>query len=144
MGLLVSLSPTAMLVMDDPDFGPLRASPARCDATWLWESLELVDTPRGRVDLAFAAGPQGPSDAHRRQLKWVTARLDSLRHAAAPMVFAKFAQCLQGPAELEWQGAYLTGRLGEFSLYLFCRNRPEALIVVHFHGSAPFAAEIEE
>ena len=143
MGLLVSLSPTAMLVMDDPDFGPLRASPARCDATWLWESLELVETPRGRVDLAFAAGPKGPSDAHRRQLKWVTARLDSLKHAAAPMIVAKLG-CANPVAEIEWEGAHLTGRDGEFSLYFSCANRPETLFVVHFRGATPIAAEVED
>ena len=150
MNSFAPLRPIAVPMMDDPDFGPLRASQEGRGATWNWESLDLLNTPRGWADLAFLAGPEGPGDAHRRQLHSVLAQLDSLTRAAAPMIFGQLSQCIEGPpsdnlsADLDWQGAQLTGRPGEFSLHFACRNWPEALVVVRFRGWKPVAVEIDD
>jgi hypothetical protein len=139
---------SAASVIDHPLFGPLRATPRTGGGDALWEALELLKTPRGPVDLSFAAGPDGPGVAHEGQLKEVLAQSDSLTRAAAPMVFARLSAWLESPpadnlwADLDWQGACLTGRPGEFHLHYSCRSWPDSMITVRFEGSCPTAVEI--
>ena len=136
---------TAAPMIDDPMFGLLRATPSDTGQTWLWQPLDLVETPRGMADIAFEAGADGPRDAHRAQLHEILARLDALTDLAAPLVAARLfglPALAVGYVELEWRGACLTGRQGEFELDFSCRNRPEA-IAVRFQGSQPVAVDIE-
>jgi hypothetical protein len=132
-------------MVDDPMFGLLRATPSHIARKWLWQPLDLVETPCGLADIAFEAGAEGPGDAHRAQLQEILARLEALTDLAAPLITAR----LLGPpglteshAELEWCGACLTGRQGEFQLEFSCPNRPEA-IAVRFRRSQPVAVGIE-
>jgi hypothetical protein len=132
-------------MIDDPIFGLLRATPGDAGRTWLWQPLDLVETRRGMADIGFEAGPDGPGKAHRAQLNDILAQLEALANLAAPLITARLfgpAELADGYAELEWRGACLTGREGEFELDFSCRNRPEA-IAVRFQGSRPVAVEIE-
>src|SRR5690349_16533953 len=84
------LRSSAAPVIEDRVFGNVRAS--GCDRNgWVWESLELFDTPRGMIDLCFIAGLNGPGPAHHQQLNAVLRALDALTLAAAPMILAKLA-----------------------------------------------------
>ena len=141
---------SAASVIDHPYFGPVRATPRNGGGQSLWEALELLKTPRGRIDLAFAAGPEGPGQSHEDQLKLVVAQLDSLTRAAAPIVFERLSAWLDAPppdslwADLDWQGACLTGRPGEFQLHFSCRSCPESMITVRFERSRPTAVEVDD
>lgn len=142
---LESLRRAAAPMVDHPAFGLVRATPCPAGGPWLWESLELFETRRGSVDLGFEAGPEGPGDAHRVQLEAIVAQLDALTAAAAPMIFDHLdgleASALPW-AELEWRGACLTGRRGEFRLEYSCRSRPDS-VAVRFERSQPVAVEID-
>jgi hypothetical protein len=132
-------------MIDHPIFGPVRAAPRRPGRPWLWQSLDLVETPLGRADIAFEASAEGPGEAHRVQLREIVSRLDALTEAAGPLIFDRLSR--QGAAvelwaELEWRGACLTGRQGEFQLEYSCRSRPES-IAVRFEQSQPVAVELE-
>jgi len=132
-------------MIDDAVFGLLRATPSDTGRTWLWQPLDLVPTPCGMADIAFEAGLDGPSQAHRAQLQEILARLEALSDLAAPLITARLfgpPALTEGHAELEWRGACLTGREGDFELDFACRNRPEA-IAVRFQGSQPVAVDIE-
>src|SRR4051794_21162523 len=83
-------------MIDDPMFGLLRATPSDTGRTWLWQPLDLVETPCGMADIAFEAGADGPSDAHRAQLDRILARLDALADLAGPLITAR----LFGPPAL--------------------------------------------
>jgi hypothetical protein len=139
---------SAVSVIDHPLFGPLRASPRTGNGQPLWEALELLNTPQGQVDLSFAAGPEGPDTTHEAQLKEVLTQSDSLTRAAAPLVFARLSAWLESApadnlwADLDWQGACLTGRPGEFHLHYSCRSWPDSMVTVRFEGSRPTAVEI--
>jgi hypothetical protein len=137
-------------VIDHPYFGPVRASLRTSGGESLWEALDLLNTPRGRIDLAFEAGPEGPGWAHEAQLRAVVAEIDTLTRAAAPMVFERLAAWLERPpadnlsADLEWQGACLTGRPGEFHLHYSCPSWPDSMITVRFDQSRPTGVEISD
>jgi hypothetical protein len=145
-----SLRHAAAPVIDHSAFGPLRASVCEGDDRWLWEALDLLPTERGRVDLAFEAGPDGPGAAQQAQLEAIVANLDVLTRAAAPKIFARLAGSLDRPvagdpwAELEWQGAQLTDRDGDFRLHYSCKSWPDAMISVHFERVKPTLVQIDD
>lgn len=143
MSGIESLRRTVAPMIDHQAFGPMRASP--CErGQWVWESLELLDTDRGKIDLAFEAGPEGPGVRHRAQLSAILALVDSLTRAAAPLIFAELAEAADNRwTELVWRGAYVTGREGEFRLEYSCRNWPDSMITAHFEGSTPAQVDVE-
>jgi hypothetical protein len=139
------LPSAAAPMIDDPVFGLLRATPSHFGRTWLWQPLDLVDTQCGVADLAFEAGPEGPGDAHRGQLPEILAQLDMLTDLAAPLVAARLfgaPAVTEAYIKLEWCGACLTGKQGEFQLEFSCFDRPES-IAVRFQHSRPIAVDIE-
>lgn len=132
-------------MIDHPTFGPVRATPRRAGRPWLWQALDLVETPRGRADIAFEAGAEGPGEAHRAQLHEIVHRLDALTEAAGPLILDRLSRqgaAVEPWAELEWRGACLTGKQGEFELEYSCRSRPES-IAVRFERSQPVAVQLE-
>lgn len=137
-------------MMEHPDFGPLRASERGDGAPWLWEALDLHDTPRGQADLGFEAGASGPGSSHVAQLDQILAELDPLTAAAAPMIDVKLGGCLERSlgddpwTELEWHGARLTGRDGDFQLHYACRSWPDALVTVTYEDRKPIAVQIDD
>ena len=148
MGRFDMLPSIAASVFDHLTFGPLRAPSCPADGIWRWEALELLSTARGRADLSFDAGPGGPGDAHEAQLATLIAQLDRLTAAAAPAIRSALPECvglsLADPwAQLEWQGAHLTGEEGAFNLHYACKSWPEALIIVRFERSVPVLVQIE-
>jgi hypothetical protein len=132
------LSGAASPVVDHPAFGLLRGTPSR-NGAWLWQSLDLVDTPRGNADIAFEAGADGPTYDHSEQLDHIMDNLDALTAAAAPMISDR---PFGGVETLTWCGARLTGRSGDFQLEYSSRSRPD-LIIVRFEHSQPVAIEVE-
>ena len=139
-----------LAVIHDPRFGALRSSVDQHGNVSLWEVIDRVDTPRGRADLSFEAGADGPGKAHRRQFDDVIERLDGLIVAAAPLIDAKVGEasaCLSSsdPREgLEWQGARLTGRDGVFWLHFTCAYYPETMVAVEFEDSQPIGVSFED
>lgn len=139
---------TPALVIDHDAFGLVRASGCDVDGSWLWESLDLLDTYRGRADLTYSAGPDGPGPAHRAQLDVLLHGLDALTEAAAPLVLRELAglgcqfRADSPRMELEWCGAHLTNRAGEFCLDYSARNWPHSLITVEFEQARPTCVRI--
>ena len=137
-------------MMEHPNFGPLRASVRGDGGPWLWETLQLLDTPRGEADLGFEAGSSGPGASHEAQLDEIVSNLDRLTAAAAPMIDVKLGGCLEHSigddpwSELEWQGARLTGRNGDFQLHYSCRSWPDAMVTVSFEGRRPVSVQIDD
>jgi len=137
-------------MMEHPSFGPLRASERGDGGPCLWEALDLHDTPRGEVDLGFEAGSSGPGPSHAAQLDEIVADLDRLTAAAAPMIDVKLGGWLERSlgndpwSELEWQGARVTGRTGEFQLHYSCRSWPDALVTVAFEDCRPVGVQIDD
>lgn len=137
-------------MMEHPSFGPLRASVHGDGGPWLWESLNLLDTSRGEADLGFEAGSSGPGASHEAQLDEIVADLDVLTASAAQMIDLKLSGCLERSlgdnpwSELEWQGARLTGRSGDFQLHYSCRSWPEALVAVMFQDRQPVGIRIDD
>jgi hypothetical protein len=140
----------AALVLDHPAFGQVRASMRSEEGQWLWECLDLVETARGAVDLCFDAGPDGPGLAHWVQLATLAAQLDSLTRVAVPMIGAYFTRRLtasipdDGPAELDWHGARLTGCEGCFEMHYGSKTWPYAMLVVRFERSTPVDVRVED
>lgn len=140
--------PTAVSMIEHSHFGVLRGC-ADQGGIWLWQTLDRLGTPRGFVDVSFAAGPSGPVNAHRRQLNALVSQLDVLTRAAAPMIFAELADGFyEKPSdpvlELDWRGAHLTGQPGRFSLDFACCNWPASLVAVEFRRWAPISVAIED
>jgi hypothetical protein len=137
-------------MMEHPSFGTLRASVRGNGGPWLWEALDLHHTPRGESDLGFEAGASGPGSSHAAQLDEIVADLDGLTAAAAPMIDVKLGGCLDRSlgddpwSELEWHGARLTGRAGDFQLHYSCRSWPDALVTVTFEGRRPVRVQIDD
>ena len=137
-------------MVEHPSFGPLRASVRGDGGPWLWEALDLRDTPRGEADLGFEAGSSGPGPAHVAQLDEIVADLDQLTAAAAPIIDLKLGGWLERSlgddpwSELEWQGARVTGRPGEFKLHYSCRSWSDALITVTFEDGKPIGVQIDD
>ena len=142
---LGALRSAAAPVIDHRFFGPVRASGYDRDG-WLWESLELLDTPRGRVDLSFTAGLSGPGPEHRSQLDTIISRIGPLTRASASMVLTELARHLGCPPDdrLEWRGAHLTDREGEFGLEYSCGSWPASMIVVWFEQSRPVSVRLDD
>ncbi len=131
-------------VLDHPSFGLVRATPAAA-GPWLWQSLDLVSTRRGSVDIAFEAGADGPGDAHAIQLGNIVDQLGALTAAAAPMISAHLfgpTTVIDPATDLTWRGVRLTGRQGAFQLEFSSRDRPDS-IAVRFEHSLPVAVEVE-
>lgn len=137
-------------MMEHPFFGPLRASIRGEGGTWVWEALELHSTRRGDADLGFEAGTSGPGTSHETQLDEIVCDLDRLTAAAAPIIDVKLGGWLERSladdpwAELEWQGARLTGRTGDFQLHYSCRSWPDAMVNVIFEAGRPARLEIDD
>jgi hypothetical protein len=137
-------------MMEHPSFGALRASVRRDRGRWLWEALDLVQTRRGDADLGFEAGASGPGPSHQAQLEEVIADLGPLTAAAAPMIDVKLGGWLDRSlgddpwSELEWRGARLTGRAGDFQLHYSCRSWPDALVTVTFERRRPVRVQIDD
>lgn len=149
MGRFDILPITAASVIDHPAFGSLRAASCTVAGVSRWEALELLATTRGYADFSFDAGRDGPGAAHEAQFAIVLADLDRLTMAAAPAIRSSLPECVGlSPADpwaqLEWQGAHLTGEEGTFNLHYACRSWPEALIIVGFEQSAPALVQIED
>lgn len=137
-------------VIDHRRFGALRASYRRESELFLWESLDLVQTGRGLVDLEFEAGAWGPSEAHARQLEVVVARLDALTRAAARAIAERPGDGIELPrsdrqwTNLDWQGARLTGGAGTFQLHYWCNSGSDVLITVSFEQWSPTGVRLHD
>lgn len=137
-------------MIDHPAFGPLRASACSHGGPWLWEALDLLNTSRGDADLGFEAGASGPGPAHETQLEEIVDELERLTAAAAPLVGRNIVGRIGGMlsnepwAQLEWQGARLTGRSGEFHLHYWCKSWPDAMVTVAFEGGRPVGVSIDD
>jgi hypothetical protein len=137
-------------VIDHPKFGRVRASYRPKSGLWLWEMLDWLDTPHGRVSATFDAGPTGPGPHHEQAWDEICANVDGLTRKAAPLVASALADWLEKPfpadpwAELGWEGAHLTESSGEFELNYFCKSWPDAMIAVFFEQREPTLVQLDD
>ena len=100
--------------------------------------------------MGFEAGASGPGPSHEAQFDEIIDELDSLTAAAAPLIDVRLGGWIERRladdpwSELEWQGARLTGRPGEFQLHYSCRSWPDAMVIVNFDGSQPAGVQIDD
>lgn len=127
--------------VDHRRFGPMRATLRHGCEMPVWECLDLVPTPRGPADLEFEAGAWGPTVDHERQLDDIVAELDRLSRSAGRVISAETGS-LQ--PVLEWQGATLTGRTGEFCLHFWCTSDEDLLITVSFGQLQPASVRLHD
>lgn len=140
-------------VIDHSRFGRVRASHRPSSGTWLWETLDMVDTPRGEVSLTFDADESGPTAAHERQFDHMLDNLDWLTETAVPMLASELKDFLDfgglkfpaDPwAELEWIGGHLTGVGSELEVQYGYRSWPDAMITVYFENDRPTTIQIDD
>ena len=140
-------------VVDHPVFGRLRAAHRPKDGAWSWETLDLIETPRGLVSVNFDAGESGPGIAHEVQWRGILERLDELTRAAAPLVAGELQHwpVRFDPAapwdELTWEGADLSGDSmpgNSFALAYGCKSWPDAMITVFFDNDRPIESRLDD
>jgi hypothetical protein len=137
-------------VIEHPRLGPLQAAHRPSSGPWLWETLDFVETRRGRADLTFDAGKAGPTKAQEQAWESIIDQIDSLTLAAAALVGPELREWLERPFpvdpwdELQWQGAHISQRLGQFEISYGCRSWPDAMITVHFEQRKPTMVQIDD
>ena len=131
-------------------FGPVRASVRSIDREWLWETLALVDTAAGQMDMTFDANEAGPGERHERQLDQIVANRDALTRSAAPLIERELSDFLGKPLpdnpwdELELKFVHLSGRDGEFEMAFSCKSWPDASITAYFEQGRPTVIQIDD
>ena len=140
-------------VLDHPIFGKVRAAHRPASGPWLWETLDFVQTPRGRADVGFDAGEGGPGPEHERQWQHIVDQLDQFTRQAAPMIGPELTAFLEKPfpddpwEELEWEGVHLAGEQGpgaRFEISYASKSWPDAMITVCFEDEQPTLVRIDD
>lgn len=140
-------------VIVHPELGRLRVSHRPRQGLWLWEMLDWVDTPRGRVALTWDGGEHGISAAQLELFHWLRDHIDVLTAAAAPMIAPELSEWLERPfseepwQELSWEGAHLPadGSIdGEWDLSYSVEQWPDAMVTVYFKQQQPTLVQIDD
>ena len=134
-------------------FGRLRAAHRPKDGPWLWEPLEWMETPHGKVFVHLNAGEPGPSALHESQWEQIATRVDSLTQAAAPLIgeeLKNWEVAFDPNAawdEITWEGAELLGNTdpeNDFALVYACKSWPDAMITVYFKNGRPTLSRLDD
>jgi hypothetical protein len=140
-------------IIDHPVFGRLRAAHRPKDRPWLWEPLEFLETPRGKVFVHLDAGEAGPAPVHERQWERILAEADDLTRAAAPFIADELKDwdvpfdAIAPWDEITWEGVDLLGATDpedDFALVYACKSWPDAMITVYFKDGRPRLSRLDD
>ena len=139
--------------VEHAELGRIRPSHRPKDGLWLWEMLDWVETPRGKISLTWDGGQSGITAEQVELFHWIRDHIDPLTMAAAPLIAPELEEGLEKPfpsdpwQELSWEGAHLPadGSIdGEWDLSYSVQQWPDALVTVYFKRREPTLVQIDD